>query len=171
MPAPDARYQSEFLARFINKVMERGKKGLAERIVYGALGSHRGPHRQRPARSLRAGARQRDACDRGQAAARRRRDLSGSGADRRTAPSVAGDALASDCRREPAPASRCRRSWQTSCSTRSTTPAPRSSAARTRTAWPRPTAPSRIIASSRADSTSVVNSRPAGLAGDGVRGN
>ena len=35
--APDARYQSEVLARFINKVMERGKKGTAERIVYGAL--------------------------------------------------------------------------------------------------------------------------------------
>jgi small subunit ribosomal protein S7 len=37
VPAPDARFQSETLARFINKVMERGKKGTAERIVYGAL--------------------------------------------------------------------------------------------------------------------------------------
>ena len=37
IPAPEARYQSEILARFINKVMERGKKGTAERIVYGAL--------------------------------------------------------------------------------------------------------------------------------------
>jgi small subunit ribosomal protein S7 len=36
---PDARYDSEVLARFINKVMERGKKGVAERIVYGALDS------------------------------------------------------------------------------------------------------------------------------------
>ncbi len=35
--APDARYNSEVLSRFINKVMERGKKGTAERIVYGAL--------------------------------------------------------------------------------------------------------------------------------------
>ena len=34
---PDARYNSEQLARFINKVMQRGKKGLAERIVYGAM--------------------------------------------------------------------------------------------------------------------------------------
>lgn len=34
---PDARYQSETLARFINKVMQRGKKGVAEKIVYGAL--------------------------------------------------------------------------------------------------------------------------------------
>ena len=34
---PDARYSSETVARFINKVMQRGKKGLAERIVYGAM--------------------------------------------------------------------------------------------------------------------------------------
>ena len=33
----DARYNSDTMARFINKVMQRGKKGLAERIVYGAL--------------------------------------------------------------------------------------------------------------------------------------
>ena len=36
---PDARFNSETVARFINKVMERGKKGLAERIVYGAMDS------------------------------------------------------------------------------------------------------------------------------------
>lgn len=34
---PDARYGSELLARFINKVMQRGKKGTAERIVYDAF--------------------------------------------------------------------------------------------------------------------------------------
>ncbi len=37
VPLPDAKYDSEVVARFINKVMERGKKGLAERIVYGAF--------------------------------------------------------------------------------------------------------------------------------------
>ncbi len=37
VPAPDAKYGNETLARFINRVMERGKKGTAERIVYGAL--------------------------------------------------------------------------------------------------------------------------------------
>jgi small subunit ribosomal protein S7 len=37
VPAPDARYNSETISRFINKVMERGKKGLAERIVYEAM--------------------------------------------------------------------------------------------------------------------------------------
>jgi small subunit ribosomal protein S7 len=34
---PDPRYNSRTMARFINKLMERGKKSLAERIVYGAL--------------------------------------------------------------------------------------------------------------------------------------
>lgn len=36
-PAPDARYNSELVSRFINKLMERGKKGLAERIMYDAM--------------------------------------------------------------------------------------------------------------------------------------
>jgi small subunit ribosomal protein S7 len=35
--APDARYGSRSIARFINKVMIGGKKSLAERIVYQAL--------------------------------------------------------------------------------------------------------------------------------------
>ena len=35
--APDPRYNSEMVTRFINKIMQRGKKGLAERILYGAL--------------------------------------------------------------------------------------------------------------------------------------
>jgi small subunit ribosomal protein S7 len=35
--APDARYQSRNVSVFINKVMQRGKKSTAERIMYGAL--------------------------------------------------------------------------------------------------------------------------------------
>src|SRR3954463_3936521 len=35
--APDPRYGSETVTRFMNKIMERGKKGLAERIVYDAF--------------------------------------------------------------------------------------------------------------------------------------
>jgi small subunit ribosomal protein S7 len=34
---PDPRYNSEVVARFINSVMERGKKSLATRVVYGAF--------------------------------------------------------------------------------------------------------------------------------------
>jgi len=34
---PDPRYNSVMVAKFINKVMRNGKKGVAERIVYGAF--------------------------------------------------------------------------------------------------------------------------------------
>jgi len=34
---PDPKYGSEMLAKFINMVMERGKKSVAETIIYGAL--------------------------------------------------------------------------------------------------------------------------------------
>ena len=44
------------LAQFINKVMERGKKGIAERIVYGSLDRIAAAHRPQPDRGLRAGA-------------------------------------------------------------------------------------------------------------------
>lgn len=35
---PDPRYGNRTLSRFINKIMYGGKKGTAERVVYGALG-------------------------------------------------------------------------------------------------------------------------------------
>ena len=38
-PPTDPRYNNKQLGKFINVVMERGKKALAERIVYGALDS------------------------------------------------------------------------------------------------------------------------------------
>ncbi len=34
---PDPKYHSELLAKFVNQVMERGKKSIAEAIVYDAL--------------------------------------------------------------------------------------------------------------------------------------
>jgi small subunit ribosomal protein S7 len=36
-PLPDARYNSVLVQQFINKVMQRGKKSMAEKIVYLAL--------------------------------------------------------------------------------------------------------------------------------------
>ncbi len=36
---PDAKYSNRLLSMFINKVMQRGKKSTAERIVYQALDS------------------------------------------------------------------------------------------------------------------------------------
>jgi small subunit ribosomal protein S7 len=35
---PDPKFGSEMLAKFMNMIMERGKKSVAERVVYGALG-------------------------------------------------------------------------------------------------------------------------------------
>lgn len=35
--APDPIYNSELVNRFVNKLMERGKKSLAERVFYGSL--------------------------------------------------------------------------------------------------------------------------------------
>ncbi len=35
--SPDAKYSNETVARLINKVMTRGKKSTAEKIVYGAI--------------------------------------------------------------------------------------------------------------------------------------
>ena len=34
---PDPKHGSETIARFINMVMQSGKKSVAEKIVYGAL--------------------------------------------------------------------------------------------------------------------------------------
>ncbi len=34
---PDPKYQSTVLAKFINKVMQEGKKSVARKIVYGAI--------------------------------------------------------------------------------------------------------------------------------------
>ena len=34
---PDPKYKSQLLAKFINMVMESGKKSVAEKILYGAL--------------------------------------------------------------------------------------------------------------------------------------
>ncbi|MFL5734685.1 MAG: 30S ribosomal protein S7 [Chloroflexia bacterium] len=36
-PVPDARHNNLVVTKFINKLMERGKKGTAERIFYGTL--------------------------------------------------------------------------------------------------------------------------------------
>ena len=37
IPLPDARFNSIVVSQFINKVMQRGKKSTAERIMYSAL--------------------------------------------------------------------------------------------------------------------------------------
>ena len=34
---PDAKYQNEIVARLVNRIIQRGKKSVAERIVYSAM--------------------------------------------------------------------------------------------------------------------------------------
>lgn len=36
--APDVKYNNKIIASFINRIMERGKKSTAERLVYSAFG-------------------------------------------------------------------------------------------------------------------------------------
>jgi len=38
VPLPDPKFNSKVLGKFMNMVMERGKKSIAEKIVYGAFG-------------------------------------------------------------------------------------------------------------------------------------
>ncbi len=45
---PDSRYQSTELARFINRLMQRGKKTVAQRVVYTALELVREESRREP---------------------------------------------------------------------------------------------------------------------------
>ena len=45
---PDPLYGSRVLAKFINRVMQRGKKSTAERLVYGAMGTIERQARRNP---------------------------------------------------------------------------------------------------------------------------
>ncbi len=49
---PDARYHNVIVAKLINKIMERGKKSTAEKIVYGALATIEGQESKAPATVL-----------------------------------------------------------------------------------------------------------------------
>ena len=79
---PDPKFNSVLLAKFMNMVMERGKKSVAERIVYGAIdriAEKTGQPADQAHRAADAGARQREADGRGEVAPRRRRHLPGAG--------------------------------------------------------------------------------------------
>ncbi len=49
---PDANYHSVIVAKLINKIMKRGKKSTAEKIVYGALAAIEGQESKAPATVL-----------------------------------------------------------------------------------------------------------------------
>lgn len=59
---PDPKYGNVDLAKFMNVIMQGGKKAVAERIIYGALDFiEKKEPRQRPARSFPHGHRQHQA--------------------------------------------------------------------------------------------------------------
>ena len=74
---PDPIYRSVLVTQIVNKILLRGKRSIAERIVYDALDDHRGEDRRRADRHAQAGGRQRQAPARGQEPPRRWRHLPG----------------------------------------------------------------------------------------------
>ena len=79
---PDPKFGSELLAKFMNMIMNDGKKSVAERIIYGALDriSEKETHADDKALELLANCiGQRQACRRSKVTSRRWCNLSGAG--------------------------------------------------------------------------------------------
>ena len=85
------KYNSGLVARFIGRMMLRGKKSVGQRHHVRRLESIKEKAKQGPSRGVHQGDGQREAGGRGQVAARRRLDLPGAGGDPR---GRAADALA-----------------------------------------------------------------------------
>ena len=114
---PDPIYRSVLVTQLVNKVLQRGKRSVAERIVYDALEHRRGEDRRRAGRHPQAGRRQRQAAARGQEPPRRWRHLPGA----RSRSGPAGPTPSPSAGSSATPASAGRRRWPsaspTSCST------------------------------------------------------
>ena len=91
---PDPKYISQDVAKFINVLMTRGKKSVAERIVYGALDQIAKKGSKDPLEVFSSALSQRQADGRSEEPPRRRRELPGAGRSAPGAPHRAGDALA-----------------------------------------------------------------------------
>ena len=76
---PDPKYNSKLVAKFVNKVMRRGKKSLAERILYGALDLIEQRSKQDPLEVFHKAMDNVQACHRGEIQASGWSHLSGSG--------------------------------------------------------------------------------------------
>ena len=122
---PDPIYRSVLVTQIVNKVLLRGKRSTAERIVYDALEHRRGEDRRRADRHPQAGHRERQAAARGEEPPRRWRHLPGAG----RGPRPAGPTPSPSAGSSATPASAARRRWPsaspTSCSTPATASAPR----------------------------------------------
>ena len=76
---PDPVYRSVLVTQLVNKVLLRGKRSVAERIVYDALRQIEEKTGSRADRHAQAGDRQREAAARGEEPPRRWRHLPGAG--------------------------------------------------------------------------------------------
>ena len=143
---PDPKFGDIVLSKFMNTVMLDGKKSVAEGIVYGALETvetrakkdpigvfHDALNNVKPGIEVRS-------------PPRRRRDLPGAGRGPPRARPGAGDPLADHGRARPLGEDHVRPPVGRADGRVATTAATRSRSARTRTAWPKPTAPSRTTA-------------------------
>ena len=83
---PDPKFANIDVAKFINVLMDSGKKSVAERIIYGAFESISQEGRQGSARGLQPGAAELAADGRGEEPARRRRQFPGAGRSAPRAP-------------------------------------------------------------------------------------
>ena len=86
---PDPKFGSQDVSKFINVIMQAGKKSVAERIVYGAFAQISGK-----AGKVLVGCCQRQAGCRSQKSPRRRCELPGAGRGASVAPHGPVDALA-----------------------------------------------------------------------------
>ena len=90
---PDPKFNNVELAKFVNVLMTRGKKSVAERIIYGALDTIKSKSGKDPIEVFSQGGAEREA-DRGsEEPARRRRELPGARGSASGAPRGACDAL------------------------------------------------------------------------------
>ncbi len=144
---PDPKFGDLVVTKFMNYVMYEGKKAVAESIIYGAFDIMEAKRRDvGPAGGLPRRARQRRALGGGALAPGRRRDLPGAGRSASRAAPRAGDPLAGGRRPLARREHHDREARRRAAWTRPTIAARRSRSAKTPTRWPRPTAPSRIIA-------------------------
>ena len=95
---PDPKFGNVDVAKFMNVIMESGKKSVAERIVYGALEQIENKAWQGPAGSVHGRAQQRQADGRSEVPPRWWCELPGSGRSASVAPPGIGDALAEGSR-------------------------------------------------------------------------
>ena len=113
---PDPKFGSVDLSKFMNVIMEGGKKAIAERIIYGALEQVEKKAGKDPLEIFVVALEQHQADGRSQVPPRRRCELPGAGGSAPGAPRGAGHALAEGIGRASAARSRWRSAWPTSCS-------------------------------------------------------